>query len=108
MTEEEIEKRIYICEDRRRGYQEIGNTKIADKYSNEIYKWEQLLNKLDSKRDEQLRDYKIGYEHLTQAIEKAIEYIKNYKDEWCRNDEVVDDMNTLLKMLSIEEVMSND
>lgn len=77
MTEEEIQERISICEDRRRGYLEVGNTKIAGKYSNEIYKWEQLLNKSDPKRDEQLRDYKIGYEHLKQVLNEIKDYINN-------------------------------
>lgn len=87
MTEEEINKRILICEERRNAYLEIGNTRIADKYSNEIYKWEKLLSKLDPKRDEQLRDYKKGYECLQQKINNAkqrLEYYlignMNYKD----------------------------
>lgn len=73
MTEEEIEKRISICEERRRGYLEVGNTKRADKYSNEIYKWERLLSKLEPKRDEQLRDYKKGYDRLQQENEILFE-----------------------------------
>lgn len=77
MIEEEIEKRISICEERRRSYLEVGNTKIADKYSNEIYKWVQLLNKLDSKRDEQLRDYKIGYELLKKALNEIRKCCEN-------------------------------
>ena len=64
MTEEEIENRILICEIKERDYLEVGNTKTANRYSNEKYKWEKLLNKLDPKKDEQLRDYKVGYNNL--------------------------------------------
>lgn len=79
MDKEEIENRIHICEERENGYREIGNTRIADKYSNEKYKWEQLLSRLDSKRDEELRDYKIGYSSLKQAINEIREYIIVHK-----------------------------
>ena len=75
MNKEEVENRILICEERERGYREVGNTRIADKYSNEKYKWEQLLSRLDSKRDEELRDYKIGYLNIKQALNKVRKYI---------------------------------
>ena len=47
MTEQEIESRILICEMRERDYLEVGNTKTADRYKNEKYKWEKLLSFLD-------------------------------------------------------------
>lgn len=77
MTEQEIESRILICEMRERDYLEVGNTKTADRYKNEKYKWEKLLNKLNPKRDEQLADYKKGYGRLEQALNEIKEYIKN-------------------------------
>ena len=71
MTEQEIESRILVCEMKERDYLEAGNTKTADRYSNEKHKWEKLLNKLDPKRDEQLADYKKGYRILEQALNKV-------------------------------------
>lgn len=75
MTEQEIENRILVCEMRERDYREVGNTKTADRYSNEKYKWEKLLSKLDSKRDEQLADYKKGYSRLEKTLNEIKEYI---------------------------------
>lgn len=79
MSEEEIESRILICEMRENGYREVGNTKTADRYSKEKYKWEQLLRKLNPKKDEQLRDYKIGYNNLVQALNDIREIIQRSK-----------------------------
>ncbi|MCI8461001.1 MAG: hypothetical protein HFE81_06345 [Bacilli bacterium] len=79
MNKEEVENRILICEERERSYREVGNTRIADKYSDEKYKWEELLSKLDSKRDEELRDYKKGYSNLTQALNEIREIINECK-----------------------------
>ena len=84
MTEEEIENRILICEIKERDYLEVGNTKTANRYSNEKYKWEKLLNKLDPKKDEQLRDYKIGYNNLELEKEKLIRFIED-KIKDCKN-----------------------
>lgn len=80
MNKEEVENRILICEEREKGYREIGNTRIADKYSDEKYKWEELLSKLDSKRDEELRDYKKGYSNLKQALNEIRKYVVNLKE----------------------------
>lgn len=41
--------------------------------------------------------------NLQQRIDKAIEYIDDYKDQWCRNDEVISDMNDLLSILKGED-----
>lgn len=38
-----------------------------------------------------------------QRINKAIEYVEDYKDQWCRNDEVISDMNELLSILKGED-----
>lgn len=68
MNEEEIESRILICEMRERDYRDVGNTKTADRYLNEKYKWEKLINKLNPKRNEQLEEYKRRYRNLEQAL----------------------------------------
>lgn len=78
MNEEEIRNRIILCEKREYEYLEVGRTKIANKYSNEKYKWLELLDKVNPKRDEELRCYKIGYNKLQQRIDKAIGYIDNH------------------------------
>ncbi len=39
MNKEEIESRILTCEIRERDHLEVGNTKTAERYRNEIYKW---------------------------------------------------------------------
>ena len=87
MNREEIENRIEVCEVKANGYREVGNTKLADKYDNEKYKWEKLLsdlNLLNERKIAELLDYKKGYFNLEQEnkklhnkIEKAIEYLVN-------------------------------
>ena len=77
MNEQEIEKRILICEIRERDYLEVGNTKTATRYSKEKYKWEKLLSKLNPKRDEELADYKKGYYNLNQVLNEIKECCKN-------------------------------
>lgn len=79
MTEEEIEKRIEHCEIMEMSHREVGNTKSANRYNNEKYKWEKLLEKLDPKKDEELRTYKIGYYNLKQALNEIREYINTKK-----------------------------
>lgn len=77
MTEQEIEERIEVCEKCERDYREVGNTRRADAFSNEKYKWEKLLDKLNPKRDEQLADYKKGYGRLEQALNGIKTYCNN-------------------------------
>lgn len=77
MTEQEIESRILVCEMREQGYLEVGNTKTAERYSNEKYKWEKLLSRLDSKRDKELADYKKGYNNLEHTLNKIKTYCNN-------------------------------
>ena len=86
MNKEEIENRIIVCEMKANAYREIGNTKTADRYDNERYKWEKLLSDLellDKRKIKELLDYKKGYLGLEQenqkykeVIDKAIEYIE--------------------------------
>lgn len=70
MNKEEIENRILICEIKEREYREADNTKTANRYLIEKKQWEELLYKLNPKRDEELREYKIGYNNLKQALNK--------------------------------------
>ena len=73
MNEEEIRSRILICEIRERDYREVGNAKTAERYRNEIYKWEELLDKINPKNYEDLQKYKYGYIRL----EKENQQLKN-------------------------------
>lgn len=69
MTEEEIRNRIAICEERRIGYLEADKPLIAEKYADEIYKWENLLSLIDYKREEDLKTYHQGYEFLKKKLD---------------------------------------
>lgn len=87
MNREEIEKRIIICDERARGYLEVGKCGLADKYYTEKNKWEKLLDDLDLLNDRkiyELLEYKRSYftlvkkcEKKQEVIDKAIEYINN-------------------------------
>lgn len=117
MTEQEIRERIKKCQIMAQEYREVNNTRRAKTYEEEIYKWEELLEKI--KPIDQ--DYKRGYYQLQQRIEdleqkgltengiatmykeridKAIEYIEENRDgTYC------DSMNAeyLLKILGGKE-----
>lgn len=106
MTEEEIENRILICEIKERDYLEVGNTKTANRYSNEKYKWEKLLEKLNPKMEEELRTYKVGYNNLELEKEKLIKYIED-KIKDCKNTlELLDGTNSY--RISILQVQIKD
>lgn len=47
MTEAEIRERIKLLEQRKNGYLEVGNTRQVNKIQNEIYKWENLLERIN-------------------------------------------------------------
>lgn len=73
MNREEIENRIEICEERAKGYREVGKNFVADRYDNEKYKWEKLLSDLDllnERKIKDLLDYKKAYFDLKQQNEK--------------------------------------
>lgn len=88
MTKEEIENRIIVCEMKANAYREVGNTKTADRYDNEKYKWEKLLSDLellDERKIKELLDYKKGYFNLEQQNQKykeVIDKINNYIDNY--------------------------
>lgn len=78
MNKEEIENRIIVCEDRAKGYREVGNTNLADKYDNEKYKWEKILSDLEllnERKIEELLDYKRGFLKLKDKLNKIEHFI---------------------------------
>lgn len=78
MNREEIEKRIIICDERARGYLEVGKCGLADKYYTEKNKWEKLLGDLDLLNDRkiyELLEYKRSYFTLVKKCEKKQEVI---------------------------------
>lgn len=84
MNKEEIENRIIVCEMRANGYREVGNTKTADRYDNERYKWEKLLSDLellDKRKVKELLDYRKCYFDLQQQNQKYKEVIDKLKEE---------------------------
>lgn len=76
MNKEEIYKRIMVCEKKERDFLEVGNTRTANRYHNEIQKWEELLNQLNPKMEKELNEYRRGYYKQQEINQKAIEYIK--------------------------------
>lgn len=76
MNKEEIYKRIMVCEKKERDFLEVGNTRTANRYHNEIQKWEKLLNQLNPKMEQELNEYRRGYYKQKEVINNAIEYIK--------------------------------
>ena len=67
MNEEEIKERIEILKLRQNGYLEVGNTRQVNKIQNEIYKWENLLKRINS--------------NLEKKVERLESFIKS-KDLW--------------------------
>lgn len=72
MDKEEIYKRIMVCEKKERDFLEVGNTRTANRYHNEIQKWEKLLNQLNPKMEQELNEYRRGYYKQKEVIDKAI------------------------------------
>lgn len=58
-----------------RDFLEVGNTRTANRYHNEIQKWEELLNQLNPKMEKELNEYRRGFYKQKEVIDKAIEYI---------------------------------
>ena len=67
MNEEEIRERIEILKLRQNGYLEVENTRQVNKIQNEIYKWENLLERINV--------------NLEKKIERLESFIKS-KDLW--------------------------
>lgn len=105
MTEEEIKSRMLLCELREKEYLEVGNFKTANRYHNELLKWENLLNQLNPNLIEERNSYKRGYLNLQQKRLKAIEYIEKSKDLTEYYSEELVRLNELLEIL--EEMNEN-
>ena len=72
MNKEEIFERMRLCEKKEREFLEVGNTKIANRYHNEIQKWEELLNQLNPKMEKELNEYRQGYYKQKEIVDRAI------------------------------------
>lgn len=82
MNKEEIENRIIVCEMKANAYREVGNTKTADRYDNERYKWEKILSDLellDERKIKELLDYKKGYFYLQQENQELKLELSGYR-----------------------------
>lgn len=82
MNREDIENRIVICEERAKGYREVGKNFVADKYDNEKYKWEKLLSDLDLLNERkifELLDYKKAYYKQKEIIDNFITILDKNK-----------------------------
>lgn len=77
MNKEEIYKRIMVCEKKERDFLEVGNTRTANRYHNEIQKWEELLNQLNPKMEKELNEYRRGYYKQKKIIDGTKEAIQN-------------------------------
>lgn len=100
MNKEEIENRIEICEERANAYREVGNVKISNKYENEKYKWEKLLNQLNPKMEKELNEYRRGYYKQKEVIDKAIEWVRNWThdaNDWFEEDSKPSELLDILK-----------
>ena len=85
MNKEEIENRIIVCEERAKGYREVGKNFIADKYENEKYKWEKLLSDLEllnERKIEELLDYKRGFLKLKDKLNKIEHFIDSHATDF--------------------------
>ena len=98
MNKEEIENRIEICEERANAYREVGNVKSSNKYENEKYKWEKLLNQLNPKMEKELNEYRRGYYKQKEVIDKAIDKLYSIPIETTRQ-EVIDIARETLHIL---------
>lgn len=87
MNKEEIYKRIMVCEKKERDFLEVGNTRTANRYHNEIQKWEELLNQLNPKMEKELNEYRRVYYKQKEVIDKAIKYIDDLRDESAERQE---------------------
>lgn len=67
MTEDEIRERIELLEKRKNDYLEVANSRQVEKIQKEIYKWEDLLARINGS--------------LEKKVEKMENFIKS-KDLW--------------------------
>lgn len=76
MNKEKTKARMLICELKEREYLEVGNTKTANRYHNELREWEDLLSQLNPILSEERNNYKRGYLNLQQGKENLIKYLE--------------------------------
>lgn len=103
MNKEEIYKRIMVCEKKERDFLEVGNTRTANRYHNEIQKWEELLNQLNPKMEKELNEYRRGYYKQQEIIDKIKLIIKgtSYGEN---EDYYIGRMKEILSILEDKEV----
>lgn len=102
MNKEEIYKRIMVCEKKERDFLEVGNTRTANRYHNEIQKWEELLNQLNPKMEKELNEYRRGYYKQKEIIDKIFSRITLWKieDITMETAKVLDDLLSMFKEVS--------
>lgn len=103
MDKEEIYKRIMVCEKKEREFLEVGNTRTANRYHNEIQKWEELLNQLNPKMEKELNEYRRGYYKQKEVIDKAIEWVRDWTydaNDWFEEDSKPSELLDILKEVS--------
>lgn len=102
MNIEEIYKRIMVCEKKERDFLEVGNIRTANRYHNEIQKWEELLNQLNPKMEKELNEYRIGYYKQKEVINKIFSRITLWKmeDITMETAKVLDDLLSMFKEVS--------
>ena len=103
MNKEEIYKRIMVCEKKEREFLEVGNTRTANRYHNEIQKWEELLNQLNPKMEKELHEYRRGYYKQKEVIDKINLIVKGiaYGGNEDYYMEKINEINKLLNEVSI-------
>lgn len=103
MNKEEIYKRIMVCEKKEREFLEVGNTRTANRYHNEIQKWEELLNQLNPKMEKELNEYRRGYYKQKEVIDKINLIVKGiaYGGNEDYYMEKINEINKLLNEVSI-------
>lgn len=100
MKIEKIYKRIMVCEKKERDFLEVGNIRTANRYHNEIQKWEELLNQLNPKMEKEIIYDKTSEEY------KAIKLLENKTTNYS-DDNLILHYNTILYNLIINLMKEN-
>lgn len=100
MNKEEIYKRIMVCEKKERDFLEVGNTRTANRYHNEIQKWEELLNQLNPKMEKELNEYRRGFYKQKEVIDKITSAIQGDIDGFMTINEY-GESTAILELLEI-------
>lgn len=89
-----------VCEKKKRDFLEVGNTRTANRYHNEIQKWEELLNQLNPKMEKELNEYRRVYYKQKEVIDKAIDKLGRYATELRSNGDAFAVCVDLLDLLN--------